>query len=313
MKQAWQDLKNTYHGSTSNEHGQAVIEYILMLVVIVSLVLAGGKMFSSLDEFIKKYMGDYIECLMAYGELPTLGVDEADLKKHKDGAGTLKTCDTRFAKFTFEAGRPGTVGGGSSSQNGGNKNSSNSADNKGGDKADSASEVARNSNRNRSSGRSSPYQTGEIRRFADAGTADGPNAARSLDSSKTKLIPGDAETETLGASRSNYYSSGLGTTRPKYKAITGKMAEELDKKNPDAKNKEPILKSVTTAEEEGYRFQPRRSTVTPPEKRDVANIQDKEISFGFGDFIKWLFVIGIIAGLVAFFGSQLLGISKSQD
>ena len=320
MRQACHDHNTLNISFAKNENGQAVVEYILMLVVIVSLVIAGGKMFKELNGFMQSYMGDYIECLMAYGELPSLGVEEAELKKHTDKE--FKKCDTKFAKFTFTSGRPGsgTSSSGSSSNNGNStgskdsKNSSNSADNKGGNNEDKDTDKAGTNNRYQS-GRTSPYQSGQISRFNDASTADGALAASRLDKSKTKLIPGDGEANESGENRSGSggsYSSSS-SSRSKYRAITGKLAEELDKKNPDAKKNDPVAKAITTPEEEGYRFQPRRSTVTPPERRDVASTQDKDLSFGFGDFIKWLFVIGIIVGLVAFFGSQLFGISKSKE
>lgn len=293
-----------------NQNGQAVIEYILMLVITISLILAAGRMFTSLDNFLKKYMGNYIECLMAYGELPSLGVSADDLKKHQQG--DLKTCDTKFEKFTFGSGRPatssGTSGSGNNSASNDNKNSTNSA-NSAGDNASDSEGI--NSRKKSAQSSQNPYQSGQISKTGQAGTADGASSAKDLSSAKKKLIEGDDD--LLGTYSSGGSYDGSSSANKKYKAVTGKLAEELNKKNKNDKNKTPLVKNISEADEEGYRFQPRRTTVTPPEQRNVASAQDSDVSFGFGDFIKWLFVIGIIVGLVVFFGSQFLGISKSEE
>ena len=163
--------------SLLNKRGQAAVEYILLLVITVSLVMGAKKAFSSLDKFINHYIGEYVICLMEYGELPSLGVSDSTQKKHMDGAG--KSCDEEFAGFTFEDGRPPTGGSGSSrgktnSSTENSKNSSSSAD-KAGSSSDSGSDSGSKNSSSRRGGsksRSSPYTKGTINRSNEFGAVD---------------------------------------------------------------------------------------------------------------------------------------------
>ncbi len=92
-----------------DESGQAVIEYILVLTVVVSMVLGG--LYQLNDAFrvwADSYFGDYLACLLESGELPSLG-----------GAGGSE-CTQLYKEFSLADGRPhvgdgvGGGGGGSS-------------------------------------------------------------------------------------------------------------------------------------------------------------------------------------------------------
>lgn len=304
-----------------NQKGQAVLEYILVLVVIVSLVLAAGKMFGSLDKFMAAYMGNYISCLMEHGELPSLGVEDSDLKQHKEGGG--KTCNAQYASFTFGSGRP-SLGSGSNSSSGGSsssnsknfRNSSNNADNKSSDSnaEDKNSGSRRNASSNfSSSGRSDPYGSGQISRYGAAGTADGASATG--DQSKTKVVGVDESDETRsgssvwgdGGRRSDYQN------RPRYKAITGALADEEKKKIEDAKKRAPTSTVLTKPDEIDSGFGPRRSTFVPPQPAEAGLHNESDTSLGIGGFIKWLLIAAMIVGVVVFFGSQILNYSNSKE
>ena len=56
------------------EKGQAVIEYLLILILVVSIILGILYQFNdAFKKFINGYFGDYIACLLETGELPSLG------------------------------------------------------------------------------------------------------------------------------------------------------------------------------------------------------------------------------------------------
>ncbi len=96
-----------------NQGGQAAIEYVLILIVTVSLLLFASKFFTGLGKYITNYMGDYVVCLMDYGELPTLHVTDTDLKNHKDGG---HKCTPAFsAQLDPKFGKNGSGGPASSS------------------------------------------------------------------------------------------------------------------------------------------------------------------------------------------------------
>src|SRR5262245_45898196 len=84
-------------GGLSSERGQGMIEYILLVVVIITMALAiGARLFKPFNEWANHYIGDYVVCLLDYGELPSLGGAEA----FSDGE-----CDKKFEPFTVAGGR----------------------------------------------------------------------------------------------------------------------------------------------------------------------------------------------------------------
>lgn len=111
MKQG-QNLDSSHSISTlRNQAGQAVIEYVLLLVVIVALLLAAKGLFAGANQFISSYIGDYFICLMDYGELPKLSyASAADTSNCK-------------AQFSIAKGASLTTGGGSSSGSGSSSSS----------------------------------------------------------------------------------------------------------------------------------------------------------------------------------------------
>ena len=83
--------------SKKNDLGQGIIEYLLILVVTVAIILGVVFQFSqAFATFLQSYMGDYVECLLATGELPSLG---SDLDNNL-------ICDAEFEPFSLANGRP---------------------------------------------------------------------------------------------------------------------------------------------------------------------------------------------------------------
>lgn len=81
-----------------NERGQGIVEYILLIVVVLMIATALSlRLFKPANEWMKNYIGDYIECLLDQGELPSLG-----------GQDTVSDCDINHAPFTVSDGRPPT-------------------------------------------------------------------------------------------------------------------------------------------------------------------------------------------------------------
>lgn len=320
MKQVT-DLKTRPKKVVSNNKGQAAIEYILLISVIVGLVVGLSSKFKQFSAFTKSYYQDYISCLLSYGELPSLGITEDELKQHLDGS--LSTCNVQFKNFTLAEGRPPVNGAGSassgvrdkrsaaadaetkgsaSSSGGSNSNSKNGSDR---DKSDSLG------GRGGSSGTSaSPYKSGAIRR-----TGVGQNTADSGGSGgeKVTLLDEDEDAKskagrrTPGSQRRTIYRY-----RDKYKAITGEQAEEFIKKSSRTTTKGPQKRTIAKAPNEGgERLGPRVGSVKVPEKPIVEKVE-KDEGWGFGKLIKWLLIIGMIVAIVIFFGGQILNYSNSD-
>ena len=319
----------------TNQGGQAVVEFILMMIVTVSLVLSLRGVFTSMNNFMSDFMGEYVVCLMEYGELPSLGVSNADLKQHEEGVG--KKCE--FRKFSGAVAAGSSSGSGSGSGPGAGPgsgpkapgNSSNSGDNNrsagraGGrdgktsgssdtsDGSSSASErkgsSAASAGSSSGSRGSTPYGRGQITRSDNnTATADAP---QDLNSNKVKVVDdinakksGDRGGFTRNEGRRVTYANG------KYKAITGTMADEIEKKSRMSPRKPSS--GVLQKSEGGYRFLPHIRTITPPE-RNVAVDEKKDESFSFGSFFKWLIIAGIVIVCFILFGGQLLNFSNSSD
>lgn len=318
-----------------NHRGQAVVEYILLLVVIVSLVLGAKRAFTNVNNFMSDYIGDYIACLMEYGELPLLNASEAELIKHKTEG---KRCEFEFADFTFANGVPYTGGGTGTTGPGGtgttrpggsgrdranagrsnmanSRNSSRNGENSGNERggSDSAStlrDAASGSSSGGARGGRSPYARGAIRR-ASTGYGTGDAYAGADDKVKVVEDPNSSNDRAKRRGRNGRYRGNRYVyNNIRYKAVTGRMEQEIEK----AKPKKPPIKrvSVTKLEESGG-VGPIKKEFTPREvKREVAS-QQEESGFSFGNIFRWLLIAGMVVAIVVFFGGQLLNYSNSQD
>lgn len=307
---------NLRRNNILNTNGQAAIEYILLLVIIVSLIMGAKTAFSNVDKFINHYIGDYVVCLMEYGELPSLGVSDSTQKTHMNGAG--KSCDEQFAGFTFEDGRPPTGGGSgfsgggkTNSPSGGNKNSSSNASKAGSNgkpSSDSNTSADFRGRRNGGSNNSSsPYTRGTINRSNSYRTADASDS-----DGKVRVIEDDEESKTKKAGSkfsSRTFRSGYGGD--KYRAITGDMLAQMEKTAPK-KLRSPAV-SIMRVSDEGNRFGPYKKTFIPPSSKKAAEIQDDNSGLSFGYIIRWLIIAGMILAIIVFFGSQIMNYSNSKE
>ncbi len=289
-----------------NRQGQAVVEYVLLMIVTLSLLLAFKGVVSSMDAFMSDFMGEYIVCLMEYGELPSLGVEEADLKNHT--AGTGKKCE--FRKFsaglaTNSAGKNGTA----STVNGQNGDSSkNSSTSASADKnsKDENSKSTNDSGFKPNSRKSSPYTNGQINRAGSSGVAEAPS------NTVTKVIEEDEEAGPKGRRRNNNRTRQAQEVSGQngYRGISGKLAAELEKKS-KLYPRRPSSKS-TVLTEEGYRFVPYKKVFNPP-KSNSAYIAANEEEFTIGNFMKWLVIAGILIACFILFGGQVLNYTNSSE
>lgn len=317
----------------SDQRGQAVVEYVLMLVIVLSLVLGVKKAFGKLDQFFQSYVGDYVACLMEYGELPSLGSTNTDLNLHSPKGGTGKLCDSKFQSFTFEdgfaavggsgGGGTGGTGGTGNGKNGngransangsnnGNKNSSSNASNSSTDGSNGADGAGSGGRGRRGSARN-PYQDGRISNSSSYGSTD-TNGDGGGDG-KTRYIEDNSEDAARRRGRNraalrNFYRVEYSHSR--YKAITGYEKEELEKNLPK-KPRQPET-TVVQVDDGGSRIGPMKKVFTPPERKPAADDSSQDSGFTFGNFFKWLVIGGIIIACLVFFGGQILNYTNSQD
>lgn len=290
--------------------GQAVVEYMLVVAIAVSIIIALKGTFKKFGDFTHNYLGAYTTCLMEYGELPSLGISDADFKTHlSDG----KTCNTQFGSFSLASGRPPLSSSSTNSAN--NKNSqggnSNSAANEAGGSgsANRNADSKKNSDNPRFSSSSSPYSSGMMSRSGGKGTADGASSV----AGKTKIIEDESLEEGGDTGRGRgRQTRTIYRQRQRYKAVTGKMAEEFNKSANRADKRAPASKTIAK-NEDGNGIRPRTNLVKVPESSMKITEQKADEGWTFGNFLKWIMIIGIIIAIVIFFGGQILNYSNSDS
>jgi hypothetical protein len=259
-----------------SESGQAIVEYILVLVVTVAIVLGGVyQLNSAFKAWSKTYFGDYIACLLETGELPNIGGSPGDSTicqqvfspfDPKGGsqspalAGAGKAAGSGSAGGSRESGRGGGGGGGGGSS-GGHFGSS-------------------------SSSRSS---------------ADGAGGRRVASDS---ISTGD-----MGS------SSGGGGYSATYRQQNAEKKERLDNRFAFDKESEDKQKrgSFSVSKTAGGDAEAKQK-LTIKRKANLKDEHGPDDSpMTFGNFIRWLIIAAIIIALVVLVGGQMLQVGKSME
>lgn len=268
--------------------GQATIEYVLLLIVSVSLLLAlMTQVFTPLQKFLQAYMGTYVQCLLEYGELPALSGDS--------GSDSDSECNARFEDFSLTAGRPSKGGEGGSGSDGDGSSSGS-----GGDEENSSG----------GNGRRATAGSGGSGRSRLI--TNGPGTAGADGSGDQKII--EIEVSSAGAGTGSFVSRGGTVGRPINRqqafAVDQSQLSERDMKRVQQQKKqnERSQASITEATEPKA---PTRFAVDPPPVS--ASIDLKEDELTFGSFLRMLIIIGIILAIVIFVGGQFLQMSKSAS
>lgn len=280
------------------QKGQAVIEYMLILVVTVSLVmLLMNYMFKPFGEFIQRYMGDYVGCLLEYGELPTLGHDEESI------IDSDSECDKRFKPASMAGGRAPQDGAGGES--GSNRDPAGRGDGEGQGGGDGGSGSGGGS------GGSGGSSVGSSSRGRSSRMNMGRRPSRGVDSGSSEAAAGKVVEITLdnGGGGGFFRSSGNNNLpihrarKETYVGIAG--LSEAEKKKLE-KKAEGTSRTMTVGQ--GMEAPPKKTTVKPPEP--AATVESGDESFTIGGFIRYLFIAAIVIALVLLIGGQALQMSK---
>lgn len=263
-----------------SESGQATTEYVLLLIVMVAIILALiTQFFKPMQNFLSSYMGDYTACLLQTGELPSFGGESSIASE--------EGCSAKFEPGTLANGRPPLDPATNSGSNKGKDGSGNESGGGGGG-GSSASSRGGSSSRVLSSSRRST-QSGDV-----AATA-----------SKT------TEIATNGAGSGSFFTTNSSGTivirRSKSTVLSSRQYSE------------EVKKALAKRQEGGRRVISSESTGTPPKKvsikipEKIERAPAEEAEFTLGNFMRMLFIIGIILAIVIFVGGQVLQMSKNGD
>lgn len=307
-----------------SQKGQALVEYVMLLVVTVGLVFLARNLFVGLSNFAQNYMGSYVTCLMTHGELPALGIQNEDLKRN---AGSGYVCATQFS-FSIQTGfQPNSSGGSSGSGSSSNRSnsansskSSNSAKNAEGTTsgATESTIAERERNRKRSAsgsvsdasggggGGSAGSASGRNRRAIAKTTGDGSDDASGGEARSSRVV---------GELGSGGFDSAGSRGRSRYRAITGQMQEQLEKNSKVAlkqANGRRVSTQIVAQAETGQA--PKRSQISVDQlQRKIAAADEEDPQgFGVGALIKWAIIIVLGIALLILVGGQAMNYSNSD-
>lgn len=264
----------------SNNSGQATMEYILLLVITVSIILSlTNQFFRPFGQFINNYMGDYVSCLLETGEFPSTG-----------NSATKSECDFKFQPATAKNGRPGIAGPGS--------NPSESEKQKRGNGSES----------NSASGAQSGY-AGSAGSNASNLNGPPPSARNGDKAGSTKVVEisiGTTEEAGFNKAGGGRAYDSQGNARANAVITYGLNSSDQKKAEEEKKVASRVVASDLPARS------PKKMLVKPPSKADVI-AEDKAENWNLGDYFRFLLIAAIIILLIAVIGGQAARLTKSWE
>lgn len=263
-----------------NEAGQAIIEYVLILIVVLGIFFGGlYQLNTGFKDWANNYFGEYLSCLLESGELPALG-----------GAGG--ECSQFYKPFTLSGGRPPVVSSDGGTTETGSPNQS--------PKNNAVDQSARD-------GSASVVQVLPTPSSAQWGSAAGRRFRASPEN--------DGSSEDGGANTGSAQITNLGDGQGgkvvripvKDYGLSRGWAGRRD--NEDDEKKDKIQTAATVA---GV-AQENTSKLIRVERKVSSEAAPEIEEFTFGKFLRILLIAAIVIAIVFFIGSQILQVSKSLD
>jgi len=314
-----------HQGSLPNWHGQAgqaITEYILLVVIILAIGTALlYRLSEPVQHWMKFYIGDYIDCLLDQGELPQIL-----------GSGTSATnCD--YTAMTSRGDNSGSNGGNKGSSGDGTSNNSSGAGT-GNSNQDPAGRNLAENEEGSSSGNSNNSRRGRRRSFRvrGSGGADGyPGLGGGFGKRFTLNSNGssDPSSEEEGGTGKDQLGGGQGknkqnqrlntrsSRRIRVRGLSGYVLQDSDL-NPETRSLKKVSQrripvNNEVSEPEGFGpAKPKKFSSEPPKpKRQIAS--DDKFSFSFGQVIRFAFILMVVVMVAWIIGSQLVQARKNIE
>lgn len=270
--------------------GQAMIEYLLMIVMMVMLL---GALTIALFQPLQNFLGDlnnkYVRCLLETGELPRVGVDST----------STASCDADRPQFQARnldgsIDKPGDKSGSKDSEN--EKGESSSADGSSGTEAGGTSGSGSSGSR--------VTKSSLIRN----GMRSNGNARAERASDKTTTIPVDDFNAGEG-----FNASGSGRVLTNAKKKTRKVdlsgLTEYDRKK--IEKQQDKTRTIAVDSEEFTQKQNKKFIVKPPPEKQLQD--DLNVQTDFSAYFKIFFFILIILFIIILMGSQAMQMTNNSD
>ncbi len=268
-----------------NQTGQAVTEYILILIIALAIIIVvSDRVFTPVKKWTDYYLGTYTACLLDYGVLPG------------DSGGTLSECQQ-------QAIGAGMTGSGSSADNGDKKSGSDDANSAKKSAADAEAARANAALRRNSNNRGSAQNGGRRVQDSEFGRQSGVTDKSTGDEHTTVMKVAEGPNLYRRNSRWNRnYEKPI-----KVRGISGIVGDEVEKiaRAGEARS------SKIDAEIAGP--SPKRIPFKKPTPRATASESEESTSFSIGYLFRLALMLIIIVGIVYVVGGQLNSVSKSMD
>lgn len=293
-----------------NERGQGVTEFILLAALSVVVVL--GVMYQVHNGFrlyLNEYFGKYVTCLLETGELPDLN----------NGQGTL-VCKSPGFKLNGKDAPVLAAGEGSGSGGSGGSGGGKNGQASGGTKEDKYDPKKKSENGKGSSeagssqagggGGGSSGGSGGRAKFSGSGSPTRPNKINVAKKEGSGSSKGDSSSDEdsadddLGGMTSR--ESRGRSRKVSVKNITAKGRKVSKEEDESAR---PSAVKLDKKDEDLIK---RKLAYTPPKPKPSADLEEMS-GFQFGDFIKYILIILVIAVFVIVLGGQIYQAVKSQD
>jgi hypothetical protein len=276
-----------------SQAGQTTVEYILIVALSVTIILGlASQFYKPFGNWMQDYMGQYLECLLDVGELPTIG-----------GSSDSGECTSKFSAFSVTGGRP-PINSGSSNNSGNSDRDRNKPANSGGNTAgDSGGSgtSASVANRSRSGGGKEPFAVGK------RGGSDGVGSGQGN---------GDGQiVEKLPASQYMKLNNNRGSSVISSNELgrRGELNQSFivnKRKDDDGPEKAETVK-LAEEEEYGRSQKSKKFIVKPPERKPTSD--EEQMPWSFSEYFKYGLIILIVVALLLFLFGQILQISKSME
>lgn len=291
----------------AQESGQAVVEYTLLLVIVITILTGSIYQFSSaFQAFTDSYFGDYLQCLIESGELPQLGGDDEGI------------CSSSFQAFSLANGRPMINNSNASSGNNAGNSSSGGGSTYGGTNPNaSGTTVGREPGTSVGAGSSSgnigsadPGATGSSNAGGGSGgsgrsnriSVGGQANTSGFGNNRNKKVPFNPQANTYSDLGGNSGNSGLRSRR-----VLRPYADDGDGSNLDGGQ------GASAGATAGVGGGGGREKKVPVVERKPSNDDDDIEEMSFANFMKYLIIFCVIVALVLFIGGQIQSITKSMD
>ncbi len=272
-----------------NQNGQAAVEYVLILVVTLLLGFGLAYQFNrGVRTFSEEFFGNYIDCLLRSGELPSLGAET-------DAECVIPEFSYQARNIASGSGGGGNGNAGGDGGNSGDPSSSKASDpNKEGEGSESSRGLGEgSSNRGLVSGGRGSFATRKRGQSGGRPSEIDANIKKEGSGSVAGVSATSSQSDTGvdgTAGRVRYISIGEIEKREE----ADRLAIARNQKEKDAQGRTRYVKAKTDRD---------------PQSR----IEDEDSGFSFGGFLKYLVIIAIGLAVILLLGGQALQIKKSME